>query len=70
MGPLERELAESMRVPEGLLEQIRTTHRGGELVDVVAASITEVITPLMGDFRDAILRLAREVDELPEQRDH
>ncbi len=59
---LEKELTEAMRVEvEPVIEKIK--EEGGGL-EGLARIIEEVVIPLIGTNKAAILRLAREVDEL------
>ncbi len=59
---LEQELTEAMRVEvEPVIEKIK--EEGGGL-EGLARIIEEVVIPLIGTNKAAILRLAREVDEL------
>jgi hypothetical protein len=68
MGPLEEELTKATQLSEAeLTEKLKVVENSPNVGEAGAVVVRDVVLPLIAAQRDAILRLAREVDELREQ---
>jgi hypothetical protein len=69
MGRLEEELAKATQISEAeLTEKIETMKNLDNISEALAFADREIWAPLIAAQRNAILRLAHEVDELRESR--